>query len=318
MKKKQVFFIIFLTLVLIPMLFISNIEFLITYLRTIFSIMLIIIIYMYMVDIESVPPKEIILNYNLKQMKYKGRNVYILSSIKNEKNEKYILYLHGGSYVLETSYKHWQFLGDLVNDTNATLILPDYPLTPKHTYKDVFSMIEPLYLEIIKNVGKEKLILMGDSAGGGMALGLIEKINLEKKELPIKTVLLSPWLDVRLKNEKIEKIEKLDPSLIKQALILAGISYAGKDGMESYLVNPIDGPTEGLKNVYIFTGTYDILNPDVHVFLEKIQNTNAEIKLIEVKKAIHIWMTYRDNKDVYHAEETFKDIVKIVNGEKDE
>lgn len=318
MKKKQVFFIIFLILVLIPILFISNIEFLISYLRIIFSILLVIILYMYMADIESVPPKEIILNYNLKQMNYKDRKIYILSSINITANKKYILYLHGGSYVAETSYKHWQFLGDLVNETNATLILPDYPLTPKHTYKDVFEMIEPLYLETIEKVGKDNLILMGDSAGGGMALGLIEKINKEKKEIPNKTILLSPWLDVRLKNEDIEKVEKFDPSLIKQALILAGKSYAGKDGMNNFLVNPIDGPVDGLKNIYIFTGTYDILNPDVHVFLEKIKNSNADIKIIEVEKAVHIWMTYRENKDVYHAEETFEDIVKLICGDKNE
>lgn len=318
MKKRQVFFIIFLVLVLIPILFISNIEFLMTYLRIIFSILLIIIIYMYMADIESIPPNEIILNYNLKQMKYKDRKVYVLSSVNNNEKNKYILYLHGGSYVAETSYKHWKFLGDLVNETGATLILPDYPLTPKHTYKDVFEMIEPLYMDIIKKVGKENLILIGDSAGGGMALGLIEKINFEKKEIPSKTILLSPWLDVRLKNKQIDDIEKLDPSLIRQALIIAGKSYAGKDGMENYLVNPIDGPVDGLKNIYIFTGTYDILNPDVHVFLEKIKNSNADIKLVEVEKAIHIWMTYRNDKNVFYAEETFKKIVNLVCEDKNE
>lgn len=317
MKKKQVFFIIFLIIILIPILFISNIELMISYLRILFFIVLTITLYMCLADIESEPPKEIILNYNLKQMSYKNRKVYILSSFSKSKNNKYILYLHGGSYVMETSYKHWQFLGDLVNETNTTLILPDYPLAPKYTYKDVFEMIEPLYKEIISRVGSENLILMGDSAGGGMALGLIEKINDENKNIPEKTILLSPWLDVRLENKKIDEIEKLDPSLIKQALIIAGISYAGKDGMENYLVNPIDGPIEGLKNVYIYTGTYDILNPDVHTFMKKVKEINADIKLIEVKKAIHIWMTYRDNK-IYHAEKTFKDIVKLINEEKDE
>lgn len=316
MKKRQILFIIFLVLVLIPILFISNIELMLSYLRIIFLIVLSIALYMYMADIESKPPKEIILNYNLKQMNYKDRKVYVLSSVNNNINNKYILYLHGGSYVMETSYKHWQFLGDLVNETNATLILPDYPLTPKHTYKDVFEMIEPIYETMIQKVGKDNLILMGDSAGGGMALGLIEKINKENKDIPLKTILLSPWLDVRLENRKIVEIEKLDPYLIKQALILAGKTYAGKDGMESFLVNPIDGPVEGLKNIYIFTGTYDILNPDVHLFMEKNKNIKMDIKIIEVEKAVHIWMTYRNEKEVYHANETFEDIVKLICEEK--
>ncbi len=316
MKKKQIIFIISCILGAIPVLFISNVELMISYLRVLFLFIFIFTLYLYLANIEVTPPKYIIINYNLREMKYKGRKVYILSSLKSNNKNKYILYLHGGSYVMETTYKHWQFLGDLVNETDCTLILPDYPLSPKHTYKDVFNMIEPLYEDIIKKVGKENIILMGDSAGGGMALGLIEKLTIDKKDLPVKTILLSPWLDVRLKNEKIEKIEKLDPSLIKSALILAGRTYAGKDGMESYLVNPIDGPLKGIKNTYIFTGTYDILNPDVHIFMERARKENADIKLIEVEKAIHIWMTYREsNEEVYFANETFNDIVKLVKEE---
>lgn len=312
MKKKQVLFLIFLILGIIPILFISNVELMLAYLRVLFSIILIIVLYMYMADIEARPPKEIIINYNLREMKYKERKVYILSSLNNIKSDKYILYFHGGSYVMETTYKHWQFLGDLVNRTGYNLILPDYPLTPKYTYKDVFGMIEPLYKEIVNKVGEENLILIGDSAGGGMALGLVQKLNENKEKLPAKTILLSPWLDVRMKNEKIEEVESLDPSLMKNALIIAGKAYAGKDGMESYLVNPIEGPLKGLKNIYIFSGTYDMLNPDIHILMDRAKKENVDIKLIEVEKAIHIWMTYRENNEVYHSEETFEDIVKLV------
>ena len=57
MKKRQILFIIFLVLVLIPILFISNIELMLSYLRIIFLIVLSIALYMYMADIESKPPK---------------------------------------------------------------------------------------------------------------------------------------------------------------------------------------------------------------------------------------------------------------------
>ena len=41
-----------------------------------------------------------------------------------------------------------------------------------------------------------------------------------------------------------------------------------------------------------------------------------DIKIIEVEKAVHIWMTYRNEKEVYHANETFEDIVKLICEEK--
>src|SRR5699024_2188693 len=118
----------------------------------------------------------------------------------------------------------------------------DYPLTPKNNYKNVFEMIEPLYKKIIEKVEPKNLIMMGDSAGGGMALALEEKLGEEQIELPNKLILISPWIDVTMKNTEIDKIQKYDTDLNKEALKVAGTAYAGKDGMESYLVNPINGP----------------------------------------------------------------------------
>ena len=138
------------------------------------------------------------------------RNVFTISKKGTEKNNtsNYILYFHGGSYVAEATDNHWTFLENIVRDTGYTVIMPDYPLTPKYNYKDVYNMVEPLYKELIKKIGNDNVIIMGDSAGGGLALGLYEKIANQNIELPTKTILISPWLDVRLENENIKEIEK--------------------------------------------------------------------------------------------------------------
>ena len=70
----------------------------------------------------------------------------------------------------------------------STVILPDYPLTPKYTYKDVFNMVTPLYKEIIDKVDGNDLIVMGDSAGGGITLALMERIGAEDIDMPSKTI----------------------------------------------------------------------------------------------------------------------------------
>ena len=103
----------------------------------------------------------------------------------------------------EVTKDHWDFIKKIVEDTNATVIVPDYPLAPKYTYKEVFNMMEPLYKEIVSKVDMEKFIVMGDSAGGGLALALEEKLSQEEIEMPEKTILISPWLDTRLTNPKI-------------------------------------------------------------------------------------------------------------------
>lgn len=243
-------------------------------------------------------PNETKYSCNVDKKMFMNRSVFYITpknnvnNIENETNktEKTILYFHGGSYMAEATDEHWNFLEKVVNDTGATVIMPDYPLAPKHNYKDVFEMVEPLYKEIVNSVGADNLIVMGDSAGGGLALALEEKLSQDNIEMPSKTILISPWLDVRLGNPKIDDVKKDDKQLNKEALKLAGIAYAKPDGTNSYLVNPLDGDLSKLKNITIFTGTYDILNPDVKVLKERAQKQNINIEVKEYEKASHIWI----------------------------
>ena len=131
------------------------------------------------VDIQTKVPKEVEEICQIETEQFMGRNLFIVSPKNKEKSDIKILYFHGGSYVAEATKQHWDFIEQIVNDTGATVILPDYPLTPKYTYKDVFKMVVPLYKEIVEKIEANQLIVMGDSAGGGLALALEERIGEE-------------------------------------------------------------------------------------------------------------------------------------------
>ena len=271
--------------------------------------------YLMIADIETnILPNKNTYTCNIEIEKYMKRSVFILTPKNVQKTNMVILYIHGGAYMAEISDNHWSFLEKIVNNTGATVILPDYPLTPKYNYKDVFNMMEPLYQEIVSKVDKENFIVMGDSAGGGLALALEEKITLENSEyvLPKKTVLISPWLDVRLENEEIEKVQKFDKQLNRESLKMAGIAYAGEDGINSYLVNPIDGDLSNLENITIFTGTYDILNPDVKVLENKAVSQGISIDIREYEKASHIWTINNYKEEAELVEKGFSDLIEVL------
>lgn len=278
----------------------------------IIALIMLVIAFFMLMDIESRAPEEIKIDCNIETEEFIGRKVFIITPKNTQKTNKVILYLHGGSYVAETSNNHWEFLEKIVNDTGVTVILPDYPLTPKYTYKDVFAMITPLYKEIIEEVDVNNLILMGDSAGGGMALALLERIGEENVVLPSKTVLISPWVDVRLENPKIDEVQKRDTDLNKDSLKLAGVAYAGEDGMNNYLVNPIDGDLSKLKNVTILTGTNDILNPDIDILQEKAKKVNVDIEVKEYEGAGHIWII-NNNSSEELAQKGYNDLINLIN-----
>lgn len=250
--------------------------------------------------------------YQNKKIKYQNRKVYLLRTKQKyeEESNKVIFYLHGGAYIGKLNQWYWKFLKRLQNDIAATIIIPDYPVAPKGNYQDVFRMIEPLYLEAIQKVGSENLLLMGDSAGGGMALALAEKLGKEHKSVSQKVILISPWLDVRMQNPKIEEVQKWDKKLNKNQLKIAGLIYAGKEGIDSYLVNPILGPLEHLKEVTIFTGTCDILNPDVQQLKEKAGKKGITIQIKETIGAEHNWLI--NQKKVMYCEQGYQELLQEI------
>lgn len=279
-------------------------------------LVMIMLVYMFTGNIEARAPKEIVKHYKLNEYEYSNRKVFTIEAEDDSKTDKVILYLHGGSYVADLYREHWEFFKDLIKDTGCTIVVPDYPLTPKYKYSDVFGMMLPLYREIVEKVEKENLIVMGDSAGGGIALALMEEAGREDLMQPKNLILISPWLDVTMSNKEIDKVQKNDKMLNKKALILAGIAYAGEGGMKKFLVNPINGPVKKLENVTIFTGTYDILNPDVHKFKDIAEKQNIKIDVRETKGAAHIWIIkrYVDKKyDDEKAKKAYDELIDIIN-----
>ena len=261
---------------------------------------------------ETKEPEETGQICNIITEHYENRKIFIVTP-KNTKNTNLtILYFHGGSYIAEATSDHWEFIQKLAVDSNATIIMPDYPLAPKNAYTDVFDMLEPFYKELTTKIDVNNLIVMGDSAGGGLALSLMEKISNNNGLIPEKIILISPWLDARLNNPEIEEVQKKDTELNKINLQLAGLSYAGKDGINFYLASPIDGDVSKLNNITIFIGTNDILNPDVHLLQEKAQNQGIIIDVKEYENAGHIWFI-ENNSSEDIVTKGYNDLLEVVN-----
>ena len=274
----------------------------------------VLIIYLFKGDIKARVPGYVKKEYNFSKYEVENRPVYVIKPKDGLTNDLVIMYVHGGSYVADLEQEHWRTCGDIINQLGCTIILPDYPLTPKYHYKDTINMLESLYKKVIEQVEPSNFVVMGDSAGGGLALALVEKMGEENLAMPNQTILISPWLDVRMNNPKIAEIEENDPMLNKAALKLAGENYAGKDGIDSYLVNPIDGPLDKLQNVSIFTGTYDILNADVEILRKRAEEVGTKINVYEAEKATHIWLLYKykDKNNDPLVQEPYKQMIELL------
>ena len=96
------------------------------------------------------------------------------------------------------------FFGKLIERTGRTVVTPDYPLAPEHQFEETTKMVYTALVNLIDKAGAENVILIGDSAGGGMAFALSQKLRGKKGVQPSQIILLSPLLDMTKSNPEIE------------------------------------------------------------------------------------------------------------------
>ena len=237
------------------------------------------------------PHKLMVNKFKISSENHEGRKVWALAPKKGGV-EQYVLFLHGGAYVTNMTPVHWFFIGAMIQKLGCSVIVPDYPLLPDHHAEDVFKMLIPVYKKLIDRVNASHLTVMGDSAGGGMALALCQLLHEKSIEQPANLYLLSPWLDVHMDNPAIKKIDHLDPILNLQGLIDSGRAYAGSMERSSYLVSPIYGSLQGLPQTSLFVGTHEVMLPDSKKIKIKAQKSGLDLHYHEVEGLIHDGMLY--------------------------
>lgn len=252
-------------------------------------------------------PKFIQKKFAIKKQNFDGMDYYIFNQEKTN-SEKTILYLHGGGYIEQPSIYHWLFLGKIAKQTNAKIYVPIYPKAPNHQYNESFDKVLPIYEWILKTSGKENIILMGDSAGGGFALALAQLLLEKGLSQPRHIILLSPWLDITMKNPSAYALEQKDPMLGIFGLIEMGKAYAGNTDPNHYLLSPINGKIDGLGEITLFVGTHEVLFPDARKFKDKLTSQGEKINYFEYPKMNHIFVLY----PIPEAKKAIREIVDII------
>ncbi|MBB3752626.1 acetyl esterase/lipase [Mycolicibacterium sp. BK634] len=187
-----------------------------------------------------------------------GMPVYVLEP-KNSTSDQEIIALHGGAYIGEIGNINWITYSDIARDTGATVIVPVYPLAPKETAATVVPKVANLISETIVARGADNVSILGESAGGGLALAAVQQLVLAGSAVPARMVLASPWLDATVSDPA--SLTTHDELLSVGSLRSAGLQWAGNLDPSNPLVSPINGSLEGLPTTYVWSSSSDRLSP---------------------------------------------------------
>ena len=222
--------------------------------------------------------------------------------------EHVIFYIHGGYYVYQMGSEQVALMNRLTRQTNSLAVIPMYPLAPFHTAESGHEMMLRLYEQVCSENPGKKIILMGDSAGGGYSLALAENLARNGMVQPDELILLSPWVDVTMRNPEIADYQEADPMLTVTMGKMSGEAWAGSLPTDDWRVSPINGDLSQLRNVSIFVGTRELFYPDETLLYEKLKG-NPRVKLYVGQGQNHVYPVY-PTLEGRMATETIAKIVK--------
>lgn len=189
---------------------------------------------------------------------------FLTAKPRNSVKSIHLVYLHGGAYVIGRNGVGISepLISSLIDGTGARLTFIDYPVAPESRFTDTLRGVYDVYLFLNRQYGDDFFVLVGDSAGGGLALSFAQMIKGDHNVVqPGRIVVFSPWLDLSLDNPGAQ-LERSDMILSRRALVYASMQYAGVKELRNPLVSPIYGDFSGLSRVLMFFGTRELFYAD--------------------------------------------------------
>ena len=214
-----------------------------------------------------------------------GFPVYTVNS--EYKSEKAIIYLHGGAYVYQPFLQHWNMLDRVSLSSKLPIIVPVYPKTPEYHFDTAYNYLEQVYRQAALKY--RHIIFMGDSAGGGFALGFAQYCQRIGLPQPDKLILISPWIDLSMSNPDIEKYKKADVFLSVSKLRHIAEKWAGETNLSDYRLSPLHGNLDDLPPITIFVGTHEVFLPDIRVLKARLLSANNLLHYYEKEKMLHTY-----------------------------
>ncbi len=173
-----------------------------------------------------------------------------------------VVFLHGGAFCLMSARTHHRLAGHIASACRAQVIVPDYALAPERPFPAALQ-------ECVAALGAARdersdgmVALMGDSAGGGLALSVLLQVRDQGATPPFAAVLMAPWLDLTLSSPSVRSAAGSDVILAEDNLRKMAELYLNGAKPDDPLASPLFGCFKGLPPLYAQASGRDLLRDD--------------------------------------------------------
>lgn len=218
---------------------------------------------------------------------------------KNTEVDKYFFYIHGGGHCMQINHRQWEFVLDMVEATGYGAAVPIYPLTPEHSASESFHMLLDAYKKICRDESVTRIVLMGDSTGGGLALSMAILAWKTGNRRPNKLILLSPVMDAEFQNQELTA----QISNPKKSTYRYYFTPAVKEFLQEYWMQELEGQLEYTAPVFadltdicdemaIFTVSDDLMNGYARYLYNRIKQLQIKTHYYEFYDVVHNYIEH--------------------------
>ena len=201
-----------------------------------------------------------------------------------------ILYLHGGGYISCSPGDYRPITAGLAKLAHRRVFVPDYRLAPEHRFPAAVDDAVAAYRWLLdQGVAPAELALVGDSAGGGLALALMVRLRDAGLPLPACAVCFSAWMDLSCSGASVHAHGGRWAPFKPRHLTTAASIYLDGASPQHPEASPMFADLAGLPPMLLQVASSEMLLDDARRVHEKVQAAGGVCRLEIFDHAFHVW-----------------------------
>jgi acetyl esterase/lipase len=207
-------------------------------------------------------------------------------------DQKVLFHLFGGGYIMGNLDSRRWIASIYMRETNLRCLNIGYRLAPEHPYPAALEDSITVYKWLLsQDFDPQKVIICGESAGGGLAMATLLKIRELKLPMPASAILISPWVDLEGRGKSLRTNYKYEPILADGSKLMAML-YAGKNSKKNPYISPIYAELGGLPPLLLQAGGIEVIRDEVVLFTEQAKNAGVDVTLEVYERMTHVFQRF--------------------------